>query len=141
MRYFILFLLFIFCFLSRFYLLNTVPPLFDMQLWILRQSGAILNIFSIFLLFLYAKKNLENTKIALISAWVMATLPWVLEQGRIYSQASNSLFFLLLFLLFWMSLNKLLARFILLISFLITLYLSYSSLWVFKSMPVLDHPI
>jgi len=141
MRYYVLLLLFIFSLLSRFYLLNTVPPLFDAQIQILRLSSAVLNILSIFLLYIYVKKTLNNTKIALLSAWVMATLPWVLEQGRIYSYASNSLFFLLLFLLFWISLNNLLARFILLISFFITLYFSYPNLWIFKTMPVLDHPI
>ncbi len=141
MRYSILLLVLIFSLLSRFYLINIVPPLYELHLSMFRLSSAILNIFSISLLYLYAKRYVNNTKIALLSIWVMATLPYVVEQGRIYSQVSNSLFLILLFPLLWRSFNNLLARFILLIIFVITLYYTYPSLWLFKSKIVLDNPI
>lgn len=138
MQYYLLILLLIFSFFSRFYLLDKIPPSLASYVLALRLTTAVLSVASIFLLFLYSKRITKKPKIALFSAWIIAVLPWTIEQSRIYSQVSIALFLLLLFLLAFDLIKNIFLKLSVIILFCVLFYIAYPDFWLFKSKVFFD---
>lgn len=95
-KHFILVLIIIYGIISRFWLIERVPPLINDSVLYARYLTSILNIGSSFLLYFYVKRLFNSNKLALISSFIFLILPWTIQEGRIVSQPNNFLFIFLL---------------------------------------------
>ncbi|MEK7570671.1 MAG: glycosyltransferase family 39 protein [Patescibacteria group bacterium] len=77
----------------------TIPwiVVFDLTPFAVRATSALFGVFSIIMVYLLAKKLLQNTTIALIAAGMIALSPWHLTLSRTTSEVVVSVFFLLVF--------------------------------------------
>lgn len=91
-----LMLIIIYGIISRFWLIDSVPPLINESVLNARYLTSILNIGSSFLLYFYVKRFFNSNKLALISSFIFLILPWTMQEGRIVSQPNNFLFIFLL---------------------------------------------
>lgn len=117
----------------RFWRLGQIPPLIDQSFLLARYTSAFLSLASVFLLYYYSKVVFKNVRLALLSAFVFMIAPWVLEQGRIVSQPNNSLFFILIILLWARVVKQALIRILLYASIFLILYIIYPQFWLFKT--------
>jgi len=128
----LLFVVLLYSFILRFWRLGQIPPLIDQSLFLARLTNAFLSLMSVFLLYYYSKVLFKNVRLALLSAYIFAIAPWVLEQGRIYSQANVALFILLAFLTVTIKLKSLYLKLFLSSIFYFLFSISYPQFWLFK---------
>jgi len=125
-------LIIIFAIVSRFLFIKELPPIFDNSVLLARYITAFLSVGSIFLLFLILITFNLRIKLIFLTIWTMAVLPWSIEQGRIFSQVSNALFFCLLFFLLIQKTKNFIFK-ILKLSFIpFFLYFIYPQFWIFQ---------
>ena len=127
-----LFVIILYGILLRFWKLATIPPLINRVNLLGRFITAGLNIISIYLIYSIVRKLTSNAKIALLTAFIFTSLPWVIEQSRVVSPVNNSLFIMLLlfYLVFYLKDN--IIKYITAILLLPFIYFIYPKLWVFN---------
>lgn len=116
--------------ISRLFLLTTVPQMINSSP-LTRMISASANLGSAFILFFIAKNYFKSTKIALISVWFFAGLPWVFTEGRIVSQPSTALFFILLMILFAQRVSSG-FKYVFWLLTLPIVYFVYPQIWIFR---------
>lgn len=127
----ILLLILTFTAISRFFLVDKIPPLLSSSVVSLRLLSAAATITSTALIFFLVERYFQNTKIALLTAWVFCILPWTFEQGRINSAPNLALVLILCTLLLAQKFfSKFKYTFLLFIPVLI--FISYPQFWLFK---------
>ncbi len=88
-----------------------------------RLPSALLGTLSIFLIFSLTSQIFKKNSIALVSAFVFAIEPWSVHLSRVYHDANEALFFLLLgLLLFLYSKSKPYLLIVAVLSFMISMY-------------------
>lgn len=122
----------IFAIISRFLFIGKMPPLIDASLIFSRYVSAVLSVGSILLCYILIKHSFKRIKLALLSAFLMAVLPWTIEQGRIFSQVNNALFFCLLIIFFLEKINRRFYKIVLLLLIPAGLYFIYPQFWLFR---------
>lgn len=128
----ILFIIIFFATVSRIWLIGSVPQIINSNIYN-RLLTASLSVGSIYLLFVLCKNLWGSNRVALLASWVFMIMPWTIEQGRITSQVSNSLFFLLLIIILMQKFRSLISRSILVVIIPFMFYLCYPNLWIFRS--------
>ncbi len=128
----ILFIIIFYAVVSRIWLIGSVPQIINSNIYN-RLLTASLSVGSIYLLFVLCKNLFGSNRVALLTSWVFMIMPWTIEQGRITSQVSNSLFLMLLIIILMQKFKSLISRSILVVIIPIILYLCYPSLWIFRS--------
>lgn len=124
-------LLILYAVISRFFLIDKIPPLINQPDLTLRYFSAFANIVTLLILFWLIKKITHNSRVASLTSWVFALLPWTYEQGRIVSQPQFAVFgILLLLFLVYKSKFRLRQIFYFFIPFII--YFAYPQFWLFK---------
>lgn len=117
--------------ISRFFLIDKVPPILSPSIINLRILSAIANLVSTVLVFHLIKNYWKNTKVSFLSAWIFSVLPWVFEQGRINS-GPNLALGLILFILFLIQKSLTKLKFVLLTLIPIVVFLTYPQFWIFR---------
>lgn len=118
--------------LSRFWFIGKLPILINSPLPF-RLFTATFSILGVFFLYFYTKTIGQNKKIALLSAFLLASLPWSFEQGRIVSPPSNALTVLLFIFLIILHVRQLLIKIVLSASIPIVLFVFYPQFWLFRT--------
>lgn len=125
-------LVIVYTLLSRFWAIGKFPILIDSPLPF-RLFTATFSILGVFFLYFYTKTIGQNKKIALLSAFLLASLPWSFEQGRIVSPPSNALTVLLFLFLIILHIRQLLIKIVLSASIPIVLFIFYPQVWLFRT--------
>lgn len=84
------------------YLMIPSIRIFGLNETAVRLPSALLGTFATVLIFLLSKELFRNNAIALVSALVFAIEPWAVHTSRVYYDANEALFFLLLGLLLFL---------------------------------------
>ena len=117
----------------RFWHFGSIPPIQAQTYLSFRFVSSIYNIGCAVLLYYICKKIFKVEKIALLSSFIFAVLPWTIEQGRIYSQPSNVLFWLLLILFLNIVWKNIIIHVVSIICIPFLFYLLYPHFWILKS--------
>lgn len=123
----------------RFWSIGQIPPLLHQTYLSGRLVSASLNLLSILLLYWFVKKNYHNIRLALLSSFMFALSPWVIEQSRIVSPVNNALFVLLLISLIFQLHRRSIIKLLVMIFALPVIYLIYPQLWIFGTKQLMPH--
>jgi len=88
------------------YLMIPSIKVFGLNEFGVRFPSALMGTLTIVLIFLLARQIFKNERIALISSFVFAIEPWAVHLSRVYCDANEALFFLLLGLLLFLYSKK-----------------------------------
>lgn len=128
-----------YAFILRFWRIEQIPPLLHQTYLLSRLVSASLNLLSILLLYWLVKKNYYNIKLALLSSFIFASLPWVLEQARISSSVNNALCVIFLIVLLCQTSMRSIFKYLLIILAVPIIYFVYPKLWLFNTKQSLPH--
>lgn len=126
-------LVIVFSSVLRFWHLGLIPPIQAQTYFNFRFVSSIHNIGCAILLYYICKKIFKVEKIALLSSFIFAVLPWTLEQGRIYSQPQNVLFWLLLIFFLNIIWKNIIIHVVSIFIIPFLFYLLYPQFWILKS--------
>jgi hypothetical protein len=118
----------------RLWHIGIVPPLLNNTPVTLRLLSVLLSVGSACLLYRYLILKTGNKKICLLGVWVFAVFPWVIDQGRIVSQANSGLFLFLLLLVLIRKTYRMRYKLVLFLIFLPFLFIVYPDFWFFRSL-------
>lgn len=124
---------------SRFWFLGTFPPLISPSSFPPRFFSATLSVMSILLVYLYTRKAGYEKKTVLISAFLLASLAWSIEQGRIASQPNNAVAIFLLFFTIGAYTKNFFFKIILYGCIPLVLFIFYPQFWLLKTITPNTH--
>lgn len=116
----------------RFWKLDEIPPILIKGYFQSRIITTFLSLITIIFIYLLVKKNFKSVKLSLLTAYIFSLMPWVSEQARIVSPVSNTLFLLLLLIIFFQTIKNTLVKLVSLLGVPLILYFSYPNFWVWR---------
>lgn len=124
-------LLLTFTAISRFFLIDKIPPNLNQVFLTGRILSGGASLVSAVMVFFLVKKYFEKPKIALLASWVFSILPWAFEQGRIISQSNLTLALVMSVLFIYQRVNFKNKK-ILLFLIPVIFFFFYPQFWIFR---------
>lgn len=126
-------LVIIFGAILRFWRLGLIPPMSTQSYLTPRFTSSIYSLGSIILLYYICKKIFRVEKIAQLSSFIFAILPWTIEQGRISSEPTNVLFWMLLILFINMTYKNRILNLVSILFIPLLFYFIHPNFWILKN--------
>ena len=124
-------LLLTFTAISRFFLIDKIPPNLNQVFLTGRILSGGASLVSAVMVFFLVKKYFGKPKIALLTSWVFSILPWTFEQGRIISQPNLTLALVMSVLFICQRVNFQNKKILLFLIPVIFFFL-YPQFWIFR---------
>jgi hypothetical protein len=125
----------------RLFNLDKVPTLFHPSSYLPRLDTVVLSLLNIYLSYKLTTYYSNKVKVGLLSAFILAVLPWTLEEGRVYSTVNNGCAILLAGIFLWQKLQTQWAKIFISLITIVAFSIFYPDIWFlrsFKLIPVLN---